>query len=229
MKRVGMNGTKNETVRFSMKPNPFLYALEFTRHTLLMGTAAGISIGFPFIWPGIYSERAVVLLLITYAVLGLPLFIVAFVTACHLIFVVTDKRAIVRYSFWRTTRDELSIAIETVKRIEITSCGATYGSVYLSYDETSCRENFYDSEPDYAPSWPIQHAWNEVTRASVPIKRTNSIWVSMNNPWPRLFGFYGFKGFDEFANIISEQQSPVPNVQGGCEIKVGPWMNSSEE
>jgi hypothetical protein len=37
-----MNGTKNETVRSSMKPDPFLYALEFTRRTLIVGTLFGV-------------------------------------------------------------------------------------------------------------------------------------------------------------------------------------------
>ena len=207
MTRVCTNDTENETVRFSRKPNPFLYALEFTRHTLLVGAVVGLFSGIPFIWPVIYSERGVVLLLIAYGLLGLVLFIVAFVAACYLIFEVTDKRAIVRFSFWRTTTDGLSIAIESVKHIEITSYGATYGSVYLSYDKKSPRENSKDKEPDYPQPWPIQRARDEAIRVSVPVKRTNSIWVSMNNPWPRLLGFYGFKGFDEFANIISEQQN----------------------
>lgn len=190
MKRIGMNDTQNETVRFSMKPNPFLYALEVTRDALLTGTAVGLISGIPLIWSVIYYERAllktVVVLLITYALFGLALFIVGFVTARHVMFVVTDKRAIVRFSFWGMTTDGVSIPIETVKLIEIASYGATYGSVYLSYDKTSPRENS-----------------NEATRA--PIKRTNSIWGSMNT-WPRLLGFYGFNGFDELANIISEQQ-----------------------
>jgi hypothetical protein len=205
-----MNDTENETVRFSMKPNPVFYALEFTRHALLMGTVVGISICIPLIWPGIYSERGVVLLLMTYALLGLPLFIVAFVAACHLMFVVTDKRAIVRFSFWRMTMDGLSIAIESVRHIAINSCGATYGSVYLTYEKTSPCENPKDSEPDDPRPGSIRRAHHEATRASVPIKRTNSIWVSMNNPWPRLLGFYGFKGFDEFANIISDMSNKNP-------------------
>jgi hypothetical protein len=106
-----MNDTKNETVRFSMKPKPFLYALEVTRHTLLAATTVEICIGIPFVWPGIFSEKGVVLLLISYALLGPPVFIVAFVAAWHLIFILTDKRAIVRSSFWGVTTDGLSIAI----------------------------------------------------------------------------------------------------------------------
>jgi hypothetical protein len=204
-----LNDTDNEMVRFNMKPNPFLYALEFTRHTLLIGTAVGLGIGIPFFWPGIYSRKALVLLLITYGLLGIALFIVAFVAACDLIFEVTDKRAIVRSSFRGMTADAVSIAIETVKRIEITSYGATYGNVYLSHDRSSPRENSKDSELDYPQQGSIRRVPNEAMRVSVPIKRTNSIWVSMNNPWPSLLGFYGFKGFDEFTNIISEQQNAV--------------------
>lgn len=119
-----MNDTNDETVRFSVKPNPFLYALEVTRHTLLAGTAGALSIiffpfmGLPFMWPGLYSERVVVVLLITYALLGLALLIVAFVTACCLTFVVTDKRAIVRFSSSAMISDDLSIAIESVEHIE---------------------------------------------------------------------------------------------------------------
>jgi hypothetical protein len=111
------------------------------------------------------------------------------------------------------TTDELSIAIETVNSIEINSHGSTYGSVYLSYDKTSPRENSKDGESDYPQPGPIRRARNGATRASIPIKRTNSIWGSIST-WPRWHGFYGFKGFDEFANIISEQQNSVPNVRG---------------
>jgi hypothetical protein len=111
-------------------------------------------------------------------------------------FIATDKRAIVRFSFWGMTTDGLSIAIETVEHIEINSYGATYGSVYLNS--------------------PIRHARNEATRASIPIERSNSIWSIWRSmtTWPRLLGFYGFKGFDEFADIISEQRNSVPNIKG---------------
>ena len=213
MKRIGMNETKRETVRFSMKPNPFFYALDLTWHMLLFVTATG----------GIILVFSPVILLTVYVPLGLAVFIVAFVTARRLMFVVTDKRAIVRRSSGETTTDVLSISIETVKHIAVTSFGATYGSVYLSYDKTSPRENSKDSEPDDPQPWlirrsryrrprPIRRTRHEATGTSVPIKRTNSIWAAMNDPC--LLGFYGFKGFDEFANIISEQQNSVPNVKG---------------
>jgi hypothetical protein len=108
---------------------------------------------------------------------------------------VTDKKAIVRFSFSAMTTDDLSIAIETVEHIETSSYGATYGSVYLNS--------------------PIGHARNEATGASILIERSHSIWSiwRLMTTWPRLFGFYGFKGFYEFANIISEQRNAVPNIK----------------
>jgi hypothetical protein len=191
-----MNDYNNEMVRFSMKPNPFLYALEFTRHALLIGTEVGLAMGIPYIWPGVYSQEAVVLLLIAYFLLGLVLFFVAFAAAGDLMFIVTDKRAIVRCS---STAEAVSIAIETVRRIEITSFGATFGSVYLTCDKPSPRGNSTAKN-----SRDNETAYEEATGASMPIKRTNSIVVLTNN-WPRLFGFYGFKGFDGFANIVSKK------------------------
>ena len=180
------------------------------RHVLLMGTPVVLLFAFQIGSLELYSEKSVVFLFTTCALLGLPLFIVAFVAARHLLFVVTNKRVIVRSSFWRTTTDGFSIAISAVKHIDIISHGATYGSVYLTYDKTSPRENSKDSEPDYPRPWPVRRAPNEASGGFVPIRRTNSILVSMNSPWPRLLGFYGFNGFDEFANLISEQQDRVP-------------------
>jgi hypothetical protein len=177
-----------------MKPNPYLYAFEVTRDALVTGGSVGLAGGIPSILLVINSERAllttVVALLITFVLLGLALFIVAFATACCLTFVVTEKSAIVRFSSSAMTTDDLSIAIESVERIEIKSYGATYGSVYLTYDKTSPHENSNEA------------------RAYVPIERINSVWGSMST-WPLWFGFYGFMGFDEFANIISEQQNAV--------------------
>src|SRR5689334_16433764 len=98
-----MNDAENETVRFRVKPNAFLYAIEFTRHSLLAGTAVGLFVNIPFMWPGLYSARGIVLILIAYVLLGLVLFAVSFGTARHLMFVITDTRAIVRSSFGRTT------------------------------------------------------------------------------------------------------------------------------
>jgi hypothetical protein len=221
MKRVGMNDTENETVRFSMKPNPVLYALEFTRHVLLVWT---LIVVIPSLGSVIYVKLSLltigVCLLITYVFVSLVLFIMAVVTACHLMFVVTDKRAIVRVSFGRMTTEKVSIAIEAVKRIEITSFGAAYSSVYLSYDKTLHRKESKGSEPDYLQSGAIRRVHNELTGAPAPIERISSIWGPVNisdpmNMWPRLFGFYGFKGFDEFANIISEQQRLRSEFQRG--------------
>lgn len=219
MKCVGMNDTENETVRFSMKPNPLLYALELTRHFLFVWT---LLVVIPSLGSVFYVKASLigVGLLITYVFVGLVLFIVAVVIACHLMFLVTDRRAIVRFSFGRMTTDSVSIAIETVKGIEITSFGATYGSVYLSYDKTLHRKESKGSAPGYLQPGATWGAHNELTRAPAPIERVSSIWGPANisgpiNMRPRLVGFYGFKGFDEFANIVKEQQRLRSEFQRG--------------
>jgi hypothetical protein len=212
MKRVGMNDTENETVRFSMKPNPFFYALEVTRHTLFVWT---LLVVIPSLGSVIFTQVSLltigVYLPITYFFFSLVLFMLAFVTAYHLTFVVTDTRAIVRFSFGRMTTDRVSIGIEAVKRIEITSFGATYGSVYLSYDKTLHRKDSKGSEPRYSRPRATRRVPNQLAEAPAPIERISSIWGPVNiwgsmNTWPRLLGFYGFKGFDEFANTIGKQQ-----------------------
>jgi hypothetical protein len=219
MKRAGMNDTENETVRFSVKPNPVLYALEFTRYALIMST---LLVGIPLLGSVIYVKAAVIVggLVIGYVLVSPVLFIVAIFTARHLMFIVTDRRAIVRVSSGRMTTNMVSIAIEAVQRIQITSFGATYGSVYLSYDETLDRRESEGSEPGYLQPGATRRVRNELTGAPAPIERVSSIWgpVNFSGPFkmrPLLFGFYGFKGFDEFANILSEQQRLRAESQRG--------------
>lgn len=108
--------------------------------------------------------------------------------------------------------DVLSIAIETVKHIEIRSYSGAYGSVYLNYDKSSPRQSSKDIEP-YRKPGAVRHTQNEAARASVPIARTDSIWASMST-WQGWLGFYGFKGFDEFANIINGRQERRCEFQG---------------
>lgn len=183
----------DEIILFTEKPNALLYALEVTRHNLLFWSIAGAA---PLVVTLIYTEGSLLsagnLTLVTYGVIGVFLLIVAFGTARCLTFVVTSKRAIVRVSLWRATIDGLSIAIDTVKRIEINSYSATYGNVYLIADRTAASETFKTSQP-------------ELTESTAVVKRTASLLGSIRN-WPRLLGFYGFKGADQFTNIIIEQQ-----------------------
>jgi len=210
-----MNDTQNETIKFSMKPNPFLYALEVTWPNLLASTAIS---GFPLLFLPFFSKGQAIVLLTVYVVLGLIFFIIGFATACCLTFLVTDKRAIIRSSFGQTTKDVLSIAIESVGLIEIKFYGATHGSVYLTYDKPSPCENSEDSEFDDPQRGPMRRARNDAGRIPIPIKMTNSIWSNWitNSTWPSReswFGFYAFKDFGEFAKIISEQQDSVSKVK----------------
>jgi hypothetical protein len=126
------------------------------------------------------------------------------------VFLLTDKRAIVRFSSSVTTTDDISIAIERVKGIEITTCGPTYGSVYLSYDETPPPENSQNIGLGDLQRRPIR-------RTSVASERPASIWILLSR-WPRWSGFYGFKGFAEFANIIGEQRNSALDVNVGDDV-----------
>jgi len=204
MKRVDMNDTQNETVLFSMKPNPYFYAFEVTWHNLL---TSAIASGFPILllFLPFFSKGQAIVLSVAFVVIGLVFFIIGFATARCLTFLVTDKRAIIRSSCGQT-RDVLSIAIESVSLIEIMSYGATHGSVYLTHDKLSPCENSEDSEPDDPQQGSMRRARNDAGRASIPIKITNSIFPH----WISRFGFYAFKDFREFANVISEQQNCMP-------------------
>ena len=189
----------------------FAAQLDSPAHGLLVWSVAG---GITFFSVLIVSQGSLLsagAFLLTYLLVNVVLFIVASVAARDLVFVVTNRRAIVRSSFWRMTTDRLSIPVETVRRIEIVFYSATYGNVYLNSDKTSPRENFKSGEPQPGAT---RRAPNELAEAPVPIKRSALVWGSMSN-WPRLLGFYGFKRFDEFANIISEQQKRRSEFQRG--------------
>lgn len=207
----------DEIVLFTEKPNALFYALEVTRQGLLVGGLAGLVSGIPLL-SGVFGSdgsllRTGVLIIFAFFLLGFLASIVAVLTARHLTFVVTNRRAIVRWSSRRTTTDEISIAVESVKRIEINSRGEAYGSVFLSCDEILPRENDKGGASSYSQPGATQRASIEFAEALVPIKRTDSIW-GPKSTWPGLFGFYGFKRFDEFAKIIIEQKRLRSEFQG---------------
>jgi hypothetical protein len=132
-------------------------------------------------------------------------FAVAVSKACFLTIIATNQRVIVRFSGWgMATTDGISIAIEAIKRIETNSYGATYGSVYFESNKASPGKTSRNSEHAFSKQRAPPYISNAPRDVAVPIKRTVSIWRSM--PFaPGLFGFWGFKRFDEFANIVSEQ------------------------
>jgi hypothetical protein len=192
----------DEMILFEAKPNAFLYALEATRFgfVMLAFLFAYVPLGYFKGWP---IKFTTLMALFSYCVCNIVLFLGTAFIACQLVFVVTNRRAVVRFSFWGKTIDRVSVAIKAVNRIETNSYDATCGSVYLKSLKTLTPENSEDGERESRLSTtPQTSKWPN----AVPIKRTGSIWRSMPLSSPPLYGFYGFKRFDAFASLISEQQ-----------------------
>jgi hypothetical protein len=197
----------DEVILFEEKPNVFLYALEATRIGFLIGAVA-VFAGLLVIYSkGLHVSvvHLALLELIGYVFGNFCFFLAGVFKAYFFTIIATNRRAVVRFSGWgMATTDGVSIAIEAVTRIETNSYGATYGSVYLESDEASRRKSSRNSEHAFSEQRVSPYISDEPSDVAVPIKRTVSIWRSM--PFaPRLYGFYGFKRFDEFANIVSEQ------------------------
>jgi hypothetical protein len=197
----------DEVILFEEKPNVILYALEASRIGFLIAAVA-VFVGILVI----YFKRLHVsvvhlaeLELFGYILGNLCFFFAAVSKACFLTIIATNRRAIVRFSGWgMATTDGISIAIEAIRRIETNSYGATYGSVYLESDEEPHREDSRSGEHVFSEQLAPQYISDKTGDVAIPIKRTISIWRSMPFGY-RLYGFYGFKRFDEFANIVSEQ------------------------
>ena len=177
----------DEVTLFAAKPNALLYAVEAARFGFVMLAVvfAYIPLGYFAGWPMRFTA---LMTLFSYFLGNVVLFVAAAVIACRLAFVITNRKIIVRLSVWGKTIDKISIASGSVVRIETNSYDATYGSVYLKSVKIQAA------------------ASDEADESAIPIKRRGSIWRSM--PWssPPLYGFYGFKRFDAFANLISDQQ-----------------------
>jgi hypothetical protein len=194
----------DEIILLEAKPNAFLYALEATRFgfVMLVFLFAYVPLGYFKGWP---LKFTTLMALFSYGVCNIVLFLGTAFIACQLVFVVTNRRAVVRFSFWGKTIDRVSIAIKAVNRIETNSYDATCGSVYLKTLNKLTSENSEDSERESRLST-TPHASKGPGSVAVPIKRAGSIWRSMPLSSPPLYGFYGFNRFDAFASLISEQQ-----------------------
>ncbi|WP_213735830.1 hypothetical protein [Bradyrhizobium sp. dw_411] len=197
----------DEVILFEQRPNVFLYALEVTRIGYPLVAVALLASLSVIYFKGLHVNmvRLALLELFSYVLGNLCFFLVAISKACFLTVIATNRRAIVRFSGWGiATTDGVSIAIEAITRIETNSYGATYGSVYLESDQASRRKSSKNSKHTFSEQRAPPYISGEPSDVADPIKRTVSIWRSM--PFaPRLYGFYGFKRFDEFARIVSER------------------------
>jgi hypothetical protein len=115
------------------------------------------------------------------AVLDLIVFsiflLVVVLLARGLSFVLTNRNVLVR-----TNGQQLGVPLEEIKSVEVRSYGTEYGSVYLE----RCSD-------------PLE----TVAGKSIELgKQSGSIWLAVPRSQPQLFGFLGFKNFDDFGRMI---------------------------
>jgi hypothetical protein len=191
-----------ETVRLQVKPNAFLYALEASRFPLLMMSAMlALLFAFALLKTGVPIALATRIALIVYGISCLMLVVGVMIAARCMVFMITNKRVIVRTSVMGRIRDKISIPIDAIESIEVRCYDARHGSVYV---------NCYETSPDHVSRSDISNDTRSVSlHGSVkqprppasPAVRSGraSIWFSIPSSTA---GFYGFRHFDTFATLI---------------------------
>jgi hypothetical protein len=178
----------SEEVLFARRPNAVLYALEATRVYFLemLFLVLVCSVAFRFRTDQLPLEFIIRLAAVLYGLGCCVLFVGAFLRARGTELVVTQTKAVVRNSFLGRTRDRVSVPIHLIAEIETRTCGGRRESVRL----TRWKADSFHSGPA------------KLTR------RTDcaSFWLSMPVSSPPLAGFYGFEGFDAFAELVLELQ-----------------------
>ncbi|MGY2806072.1 hypothetical protein [Bradyrhizobium sp. USDA 4506] len=170
--------SEDEVVLSQAKPNPFLYSWEASRAAIL--SMFGLS---AFLIPLLMFTKGgpLIFLLKVVALLDLIVFsiflLIVVLLARGLSFVLTNRNVRVRAGHqW------LGVPLEEIKSVEVRSYGSEYGSVYL--------ERYID---------PLEM----VAGKSIELgKQSGSIWLAVPRSQPRLFGFLGFKNFDDFGRMI---------------------------
>jgi len=201
-----MSDQEIENVRLRVKPNAFLYALEATRSyfVALLGVTA---FSMVTVYLRFQLPTSILLLLgfIAIATSFLFLFCSVLAIACCAEFLVTNNRAVVRFRWMGRVDDKISVALSSVKSIEVRSYNSTYGSVYLKSDAKDrgggARQNFrWTRAKSNIPTEPTQTLviWNKA-----------SIWLAVPSSSPPFSGFYGFRGYDAFARAIIDSQDFV--------------------
>jgi len=199
-----MSDQEIENVRFRAKPNAFLYALEATRIHFLALLGVGVfSIGIGYLRFPVPISILLLLFLMAIASSFLLMFVFTVAIACCAEFLITDNRAVVRFRWMGRVDDKISVALSSVKSIEVRSYNSTYGSVYLKKalddQRARARQKFRWTRAN-VPTEPAQTLviWNKA-----------SIWLAIPLSSPPLSGFYGFRGYDAFARAIVDSQNFV--------------------
>ena len=206
-----MNKAIDEDVRFRVRPNAFLYALEASRFHLVVALAISFAImTFVQFRTGLPIGRfMLVLALEIYGLLSLVFFLFLVFLARGIEFVITNKRVIMRVSLMGRVKDNISLPIELIIRIEVRFYNSRYGSVYFECDEAPCLDDLepYDDSPQSGLVSFSRRADRPRRLASVIVKSGwVPMWLSMRVTSAPLSGFYGFKHFDAFAKLVPELQ-----------------------
>jgi len=206
----------DEAIKFRIKPNVFLYALEASRFYLVV--TFGIALAM---MPVAYLRTGLpiggLMLRIVFSIYGLmSIILLAFAALFALCaeFIVTNKRAIVRLTL-AGVYDNVSIPLESIRTIEIRSYSTRYGSVYFNCDDASSLDGLESNDESQLqisddlggePFSAIVRRSRHV--ASLIVKPSRALaWLSMPSTSPALSGFYGFRQFGTFANLILELQA----------------------
>jgi hypothetical protein len=209
-----MNDVIDEVIKFRAKPNVFLYAFEASRFYLVL------TLGIAFaVMPLAYFKTGLPIgglmlriVFSVYAVMSVIFLILVILLALCVEFIVTNKRAIVRVALVRVN-DNISIPLETIRTIEVRSYSARYGSVYFDRDVVSLPSGLQfdgglgSQTSDHLRSASFGPVVGRARRVANLIVKPGRAWLSMPSTSPGLSGFYGFRQFETFANLILELQA----------------------
>jgi hypothetical protein len=164
---------------FREKPSAFLYLIEATRMVaVIVLLFSVVLVLLLFVLKGapilFLVELTAIIDIVLFSVFILILTPVAF----GMEFVVTKEDVIVRFSPFGIGARRLSVPVGDIAEIEVRGYGPRYGSVYLKRYGSARRPTTIKKVQDNA-----------------------SPWTSLPWSWP-MAGFYGFKNYDQFADLI---------------------------
>jgi hypothetical protein len=203
----------NDVVRFRAKPNALLYAVEASRLffilmlvvALLLMLVAHLATGIPVggFMLGIVAA--------VYGAMSVIAFVAVVCFARCMEFIVTNKRVIVRASLMGRTQDNISIPIESISSIEVQPYNACYGSVYFEWGSALPLENLpHDGSRSQISNYScpaFNSAADRSRRVGNLVVRSRPMWRSITSTAPPLSGFYGFRHFNSFAELVAELQA----------------------
>jgi hypothetical protein len=209
-----MNDVIDEMIKFRAKPNVILYAFEASRFYLVLTLGIALAVmPLAYFRTGLPIGGLMLRIVFSvYAVMSVIFLMLVTLLALCVEFIVTNKRAIVRVALVRVN-DNISIPLESIRAIEVRSYSARYGSVYFDCDEASppiglqFDDGLGSQTSDHLRSASFGPVVGRARRVANLIVKPGRAWLSMPSTSPALSGFYGFRQFETFANLILELQA----------------------